>query len=184
MSRLIAFLLFLAFSTTTAFAQPLNRATAAVNLKTAQDQEAKQDYYRALEYYDKYFEETKDYDVYPQMARLSMKLRDYKKAERYYGRYLKDSDDEEDEVEEEAKKDDDEDLNTFEYALKKGKEAVGKGKAVVKKKTKGKGKKKKRVKRQKLEQRKKHKRLSKMQEIKRRLLKEKWLVRKSGSESL
>ncbi len=142
MSRLIAFLFLLAFSTTTAFAQPLNRATAAVNLKTAQDQADKQDYYRALEYYDKYFEETKDYDVYPQMARLSMKLRDYKKAERYYGRYLKDGDID-DEEEEKAKKDGDEDLNTFEYALKKGREAVGKGKTAVKKKTKGKGKKKK-----------------------------------------
>jgi len=141
MSRLIAFLFLLAFSITTAYAQPLNKATAAVNLKTAQDQEDKQDYFRALEYYDKYFEETKDYEVYPQMARLSMKLRDYKKAERYYGRYLKDGDVEEEE--DEAKKDDDEDLNTFEYALKKGREAVGKGKTAVKKKTKGKKKKKK-----------------------------------------
>ena len=48
MSRLIAFLFLLAFSTTTAFAQPLNKATAAVNLKTAQDQEDKQDYYLSL----------------------------------------------------------------------------------------------------------------------------------------
>jgi len=142
MSRLIAFLFFLAFNITTVYAQPLNRATAAVNLKVAQDQEDKQDHYRALEYYNKYFEETKDYDVYPQMARLSMKLRDYKKAERYYGRYLKDAIDEE-EAAAEAKKDEDEDLNTFEYALKKGKEAVGKGKAAIKKKGKGKKKKKK-----------------------------------------
>jgi len=141
MIRLIAFLFFIACSTTSAFAQPLNKATAAVNLKTAQEQAEKQDYFRALEYYDKYFEETKDYDVYPQMARLSMKLMDYKKAERYYGRYLKDSMDEEEE-EEEVKKDEDEDLNTFEYALKKGREAVGKGKSAIKKK-KGKGKKKK-----------------------------------------
>lgn len=142
MIRLITFLLFLTVSTTSVFAQPLNRATAAVNLKTAQDQEDKQDYYRALEYYNKYFEETKDYDVYPQMARLSMKLRDYKKAERYYGRYLKDSIDEEEEAAE-AKKDEDEDLNTIQYALKKGKEAVGKGKSAIKKKGKGKKKKKK-----------------------------------------
>ena len=42
MSRLIAFLFLLAFSITTAYAQPLNKATAAVNLKTAQDQEDKQ----------------------------------------------------------------------------------------------------------------------------------------------
>ena len=140
MSRLIAFLFFLVVSSVTAFAQPLNKATAAVNLKTAQEQEDKQDYFRALEYYDKYFEETKDYDVYPQMARLSMKLMDYKKAERYYGRYLKDSMEEEEE--EEAKKDEDEELNTIQYALKKGKEAVGKGKSAIKKK-KGKGKKKK-----------------------------------------
>jgi len=141
MSRLILFLFFIIGSTVTLFAQPLNRATAAVNLKTAQDQEDKQDHFRALEYYDKYFEETKDYDVYPQMARLSMKLRDYKKAERYYGRYLKDGEIEEDE--EETEKNADDDLNTLEFALKKGKEAVSKGKSAIKKKGKGKKKKKK-----------------------------------------
>lgn len=142
MNRLIIFLLLSSFFATIGFSQPISRATAKVNLEVAQKQVEKQDYYRALEYYDKYFEETKDPDVYPEMARLSMKLRDYKKAERYFSRYL--SEDEEDmaEAAKEAKKDEDEDLNSFQYALKKGKEAVGKGKSAIKKKG-GKKKKKK-----------------------------------------
>ena len=140
MSRIISFLFLSICFFQTGYAQPMNKASSAVNLKIAKEQVDKQDYFRALEYYDKYFDETKDPEVYPDMARLYMKLRDYRNAERYYGRYLKDALDEEDM--EELKKDEDEDLNTIQYALKKGKEAVGKGKSKLKKK-KGKKKKKK-----------------------------------------
>ena len=133
------FLTFLCFSFglyASGIAQPISRATAKVNLGVAQDQVNKQDYYRALEYYDLYFEETKDYDVYPEMARLAMKLRDYKKAERYYKGYLGSADDD-DEIEV-KKKDEDEDLNTLQFALKKGREAVGKGKKAIKNRKKNK----------------------------------------------
>jgi len=140
MNRFIIFLFLSICLYTSGMAQPISRATAKVNLGVAEDQTEKQDYYRALEYYDLYFEETKDYDVYPEMARLAMKLRDYKKAERFYKGYLGSADDD-DEVEV-KKKEEDEELNTFQYGLKKAREAVGKGKAAVKKK-KGKGKKKK-----------------------------------------
>jgi len=134
MSRLITLFLLTTFFYTTGFAQPISRATAKVNLETAEKQAQLQDYFRALEYYDKYFEETSDTDVYPEMARLSMKLRDYKKAERYYSRYLGDGDD--DEELKKKEKDEDAELNTFQYGLKKAKEAVGKGKSAVKKKVK------------------------------------------------
>ncbi len=132
MNRFITFLFLSICFYTSGIAQPNTRSTAKVNLGVAQDQTEKQDYYRALEYYDLYFEETKDYDVYPEMARIAMKLRDYKKAERYYKGYLGSADD--DEEEEVKKKDEDEELNTFQYGLKKAKEAVGKGKSAIKKK--------------------------------------------------
>lgn len=141
MNRFIIFLFLSICLYTSGMAQPISRATAKVNLGVAQDQAEKQDYYRALEYYDLYFEETKDYDVYPEMARLSMLLRDYRKAERYYKGYLGSADDD-DEIEE-KKKDEDEDLNTLQFALKKGKEAVGKGKSAIKKKKNSKKNKKK-----------------------------------------
>ncbi|MEM1121847.1 MAG: DUF1573 domain-containing protein, partial [Bacteroidota bacterium] len=67
--------------------------------------------------------------------------RDYKKAERYYKGYLGSADDD-DEVEV-KKKDDDDDLNTLQFALKKGREAVGKGKKAIKNRKKNKKKRKK-----------------------------------------
>lgn len=143
MIRLITILLFSICFHTAIFAQPISRATAQVNLKTAEDQMDKQDYFRALEYYSLYFDETKDAEVYPQMARLSMKLRDYKKAERYYARYLQDGDEEQ---EEEKAANPDDDLTTIDFAKKKTREALNKirgKKGSKKKKKKGKGKKKK-----------------------------------------
>ena len=142
MSRLITLILLTTFFYTTGFAQPISRATSKVNLETAQKQADLQDYIRALEYYDKYFEETGDTDVYPEMARLSIKLRDYKKAERYYSRYLGDGEEDEELTRKQKEKDADADLNSFQYALKKGKEAVSKGKSSVKKKVGSKKKKK------------------------------------------
>lgn len=89
MNRLIALFFISTFFFTSAFAQPLNTATPQVMLKTAQEQLEKQDAFRALEWFDKYYDETKDVEVIPQMARLSMELGDYKKAESYFSRYLK-----------------------------------------------------------------------------------------------
>ncbi len=146
MSRLITLLLLTTFFYTTGLAQPIGRATSKVNLETAQKQTELQDYFRALEYYDLYFEETGDTDVYPEMARLSMKLRDYKKAERYYRRYLGDGSEDEDLDRKKKQKNEEDELNTFQYGLKKAKEAVGKGKTAVKKKV---GKKKKKSKKSK-----------------------------------
>ena len=89
MTRIILITFLSTLFSTLLVAQPLNRATPAMMLKTAEEQVDKQDPYRALEWYEKYYEETKDTDIFPQLARLNMELRDYKKAERYYGRYLK-----------------------------------------------------------------------------------------------
>jgi peptidoglycan-associated lipoprotein len=89
MSRFLPILILSTLFYTNLLAQPLNRATPQVMLKTAEEQLEKQDPFRALEWFEKYYEETKDAEIIPQIARLNMQLRDYKKAERYYGRYLK-----------------------------------------------------------------------------------------------
>lgn len=72
-----------------AFAQPLNRATYASMIQTAEEQMEKQDYYQALVWYEQAYEESKDRDLLVILADLSYMLRDYRDAERWYGRALK-----------------------------------------------------------------------------------------------
>ena len=88
MKSYIAILLFL-LGGLTSFAQPLNRATYAMMIEEAENQMEKQDYYRALEWYEKAYDESKDRSLYVIMADLSYMLRDYRKSERWYGRALK-----------------------------------------------------------------------------------------------
>ncbi len=88
MKSYIAIIIFLLGGLTT-FAQPLNRATYAMMVEEAENQMEKQDYYRALEWYEKAYEESKDRSLYVIMADLSYLLRDYRKSERWYGRALK-----------------------------------------------------------------------------------------------
>lgn len=72
-----------------AIAQPLNRPTYAMMVKTAEEQMEKKDYYRALEWYEKAYDESKDIEMAIILADLSFKLRDYKNAEKWYVRALK-----------------------------------------------------------------------------------------------
>ncbi len=75
----------------TLFAQPLNRPTYAMMVAEAENQMEKKDYYRALEWYEKAYEESKDRDLVIIMADLSYMLRDYRDSERWYKRALKKS---------------------------------------------------------------------------------------------
>jgi len=70
-------------------AQPLNKETLASMLVTAEEQMEKKDYYNALEWYEKAYDESKDRTLNVPIAELSYMLRDYRKATRAYGSLLK-----------------------------------------------------------------------------------------------
>jgi hypothetical protein len=53
-------LLFCGFA---AMGQPLNRPTYAMMINTAEEQMEKKDYYRALEWYEKAYDESKDIEL-------------------------------------------------------------------------------------------------------------------------
>ncbi|NJN33396.1 MAG: OmpA family protein [Saprospiraceae bacterium] len=69
-------------------AQPLRGARPEFSLKTAEEAKAKNDYYNALEQYEKYYEQTKDRAVASEIAFLHLNLRDYTKAETWFARVL------------------------------------------------------------------------------------------------
>jgi peptidoglycan-associated lipoprotein len=79
-------LLFCGFA---AMGQPLNRPTYSMMITTAEEQMEKKDYYRALEWYEKAYDESKDIELTILIADLSYRLRDYNKAEKSYARALK-----------------------------------------------------------------------------------------------
>lgn len=72
-----------------AFGQPLNRPTYAMMVQTAEEQMEKKDYYRALEWYEKAYDESKDIEMAIIIADLSYMLRDYRNSEKWYVRALK-----------------------------------------------------------------------------------------------
>ncbi len=86
--RYISTLILLAFSIGTLFAQPLNRSTADEMLQTAEEQYEKRDYYNALEWYEKVYDENRDLDVAYKIAVINESLRDYRKGERSWKRIV------------------------------------------------------------------------------------------------
>lgn len=58
-------------------------------IKTAEELYEKKDYYNALEWYEKAYEEREDESLLPTIAELQLKLRDYQRAERIYARLLR-----------------------------------------------------------------------------------------------
>ena len=77
------------FATLWVMAQPINKATFATMVRTAEEKMEEKDYYNAVEWYQKAYDEQKDYDIAIKIADLSYMLRDYKKSARYYGNALK-----------------------------------------------------------------------------------------------
>lgn len=69
-------------------AQPLNRATYPTMVKIADQKLEEGDYYNALEWYEKAYEESQDKDLAAKIANLYFSLRDYVKAERSFKRVL------------------------------------------------------------------------------------------------
>ncbi|MEY3052085.1 MAG: hypothetical protein RLY31_1870 [Bacteroidota bacterium] len=70
-------------------AQPLNRPTYSMMISMAEEQMEKLDYYRALEWYEKAYDESKDRELAILMADLNYLIRDYRDAEKWYSRALK-----------------------------------------------------------------------------------------------
>jgi len=85
----IIFLLAFVLNGAAMMAQPLNRPTYAMMISMAEEQMEKLDYYRALEWYEKAYDESKDKDLAILMADLNYMIRDYKDAERWYSRALR-----------------------------------------------------------------------------------------------
>lgn len=88
MRIIIAFILSI-FLVSTAWAQPIGNSTYDQKLESADIAIENKDYYNALELYEEAYKESKDPQLALAIADLSSVLRDYKKAERYYGRLLK-----------------------------------------------------------------------------------------------
>ena len=86
--RHITTLILFILSIGTLFAQPLNRSTAEKMLAIADETYAKRDFYNALEWYEKVYDENKDLDVAYKIAVVNESLRDYRKAERSWKRIV------------------------------------------------------------------------------------------------
>ena len=71
------------------FAQPINTVTPAIMLEVADEKYAENDYYNAVEWYEKAYKELRDQDVALRIADLHYTLRDFKRAESWYSRIVK-----------------------------------------------------------------------------------------------
>ena len=79
---------FTAFSTGL-WAQPITTSTFETMIKTAEEKLGEQDYYNAVEWYEKAYDEQSDRTLIPTIAELHEKLRDYARAERWYRTLLR-----------------------------------------------------------------------------------------------
>ncbi len=70
-------------------AQPITTATYPVMIKTAEEQLAAYNYYGAIEWFEKAYEERKDPDLALTIAQLHYELRNYRRAESWYRRALR-----------------------------------------------------------------------------------------------
>ena len=70
-------------------AQPLNKASYETMIETAEELVGLKDYYNALEWYEKAFDEREDRTLIPIIAKMNYELRDYARAERWYVRLLR-----------------------------------------------------------------------------------------------
>ncbi len=81
--------LFLFFVTTQAFAQPMRVVTYETKLDIADQAAQAGDYYGAIEWFSKAYEESKDLNLQISIADLFVMARDYARAEKIYDRILK-----------------------------------------------------------------------------------------------
>ena len=70
-------------------AQPLRESSYETMILLAEEQYGLKDYYRALEWYEKAYDESSDEELIPFIAEMHYKLRDYNRAENWYSRLLR-----------------------------------------------------------------------------------------------
>lgn len=70
-------------------AQPLTKASYEMMLETAEKSATANDYYNAIEWFEKAYEESKDPNLLVAIGDLWYLLRDFQKAQKYYERILK-----------------------------------------------------------------------------------------------
>jgi len=87
--RRLVLLIVLAVLAGQAQAQPLNRETYSILIKTADQKLAEGDYYNALDKYEKAYDEIQDLPLAVKIANLYYNLRDYVKAERSFLRVFR-----------------------------------------------------------------------------------------------
>jgi len=85
----IALFIFCLFSAGLLLAQPTTMVTYETKLKIADESAKNADYYNAIDWYEKAYEESKDINIQVAIADLYVLARDYVKAERLYDRLLK-----------------------------------------------------------------------------------------------
>ncbi|MEM9886118.1 MAG: hypothetical protein AAF849_09515, partial [Bacteroidota bacterium] len=82
MKKLIILTLLSIWGATFVIAQPINKPTLEKTLEEAKKLEEARDYIQALEWYEKAYDESEDRALLYPIAMLSIKVRDYRKAER------------------------------------------------------------------------------------------------------
>jgi len=73
-------------------AQPITKSTYNSMLQVAEEKLEAKDYYNALDYYERAYEERENRDLLPMIAELSLKVRDYAKARRTYANVFRRAD--------------------------------------------------------------------------------------------
>ena len=88
MKKLLSLINFALFAAALAQAQPLNTSTPEANLKAAQEAEANNNPYEALDRYEKVYDDSKDKAIAAKIAKMNYDLRDYAKAEKAFGKLV------------------------------------------------------------------------------------------------
>ncbi|MEN0004427.1 MAG: OmpA family protein [Bacteroidota bacterium] len=88
MRRILLLTIFASLFVATLAAQPIRKSTYENMIKAAEQSLASNDYYNALDWYEQAYEEREDKELLITIADMHYQLRDYKKAERSYGRLL------------------------------------------------------------------------------------------------
>ncbi|MEL6635747.1 MAG: OmpA family protein [Bacteroidota bacterium] len=80
--------LFLLGLTSGLLAQPITKANLKTMLRKAEESIANRDYYNALDWYQKAYEEDRNFDIAYKIAQMHFQLRDYAKAQRWFRRIV------------------------------------------------------------------------------------------------
>ena len=88
MMRNILSLFFFFAVVITGYTQPITTATTEKMIEVAEDNLDKNDYYNALDWFEKAYKEERNNDVAYKIASLHLQLRDYVKAERWFSRIV------------------------------------------------------------------------------------------------